>query len=233
MLMLTEKEVPLRAEVQLYTPGNDVPEYVDENPIVFRAMLGGIPHRKKLYHIVDGKPVAGLEGFADGMRFSPVKVYNQGNAPTGRRYAVFENGKRMFEKVKYGRIACEVTKSPDDSEIVDSAHFPFKSLSISGIPVFESKMRRLSSYSDAELIDALEAKQEEIEQFEALRVNLDESVIRTGIQKASEAKIPLIEALARRYRGSNMTELIGLLQRFGEEYLFGIQLPDNAELVPV
>ena len=94
-IMLTEKQVPAGMYVNLFMPERDVPEEMDGKVMRFRAMVGGIPSRVKLYHMEDDVPIVGLEGFVEGARFSLEEVYSPQNAPVGKEYVVYLRGERM------------------------------------------------------------------------------------------------------------------------------------------
>lgn len=94
-LVFTEKEVPVGMHVHLYMNGSDKPEEMDGVPMEFRCMIGGVPARTKIYHMENGRPVAGLEGFADGARFSPSQIFSPEDAPVGGEFAVYVEGERM------------------------------------------------------------------------------------------------------------------------------------------
>lgn len=98
-IILTERQVPVGARVNLYMPKNNEPEKMDGETMILRAMIGGVPARKKLYHLgEEDKILAGLEGFVEGTRFSPAEAYTPQDAPVGGKYAVYVNGRRMRKR---------------------------------------------------------------------------------------------------------------------------------------
>ena len=52
IIRLKEDQVPLGIRVNLYLGENNNPEIIDGEPMVLYALIGGIPKRKKLYHII-------------------------------------------------------------------------------------------------------------------------------------------------------------------------------------
>ncbi len=50
-LLISEGEVPIGAKVHIHLPGRDNPDEVNGSPVVFLALYGGVPMRKKLYPI--------------------------------------------------------------------------------------------------------------------------------------------------------------------------------------
>lgn len=109
-LFLKEKEVHVGMVVALCFEGKEQPE-VDENqkPLLLKALLGGVPTRKKLYPLDggiiahksrDGETVGaitahGLEEFKPDVRFMPTQTFLPHEAPTNTEFVVFVDGKRL------------------------------------------------------------------------------------------------------------------------------------------
>lgn len=122
-LLLVERDVPLGAQVNVFCNGMDKAERIDDKVVVLKAMVGGVPARKKLYHMVDGKPIAGLEGAVEGTYFSPTIVYTPKNAPVDGRYAIFLSGEKMLDnEANCGPTPFEVTKRQNGELIVTSRY---------------------------------------------------------------------------------------------------------------
>lgn len=109
-LFLKEKEVHVGMVVALCLEGKEQPEMDEkQKPLVLKALLGGVPTRKKFYPLDggiiahkshDGKTVGAitahsLEGFQSNVRFMPTQVFLVYKAPVNTEFVVFVDGKRL------------------------------------------------------------------------------------------------------------------------------------------
>jgi hypothetical protein len=235
-LMWTEAEIPMGADVHLYIGGNDEPEMIDDKPIVWRPMTGGIPNRRKIYHIQGNRVVAGLRGFREDALFSPVSVYNPSDAPADANYAVFEEGQRKIDTFPSGDTKPYRAAKGFDGGVFISHQFPFRSYYPLGIPVLDCKLRRLTQYSYDELVEAIKKYGDDIGRFRKMeedpRFHVDSVQFASEIEHMQNKRMEMMEVLARTHRHS-VGELILAMKDIDCEYLVDAQLDEDAQLVPI
>jgi len=215
-LFFSADEVPVGIRTNLFLPGNDSPETHEGSPVVFRVLYGGIPMRKKIY--LDGTISGfGIDGATEGVRFSPEEVYSAENAPTGKRYLPFVNGRRVQSDAKNPHPA-EVVKYNNDV-FYFSCCFPFQQLDVTGIPAYEEEARLYSHLSDEALVGFSKNPYRGLSVFAPLT---------TAEFRGTTA----LEILARRHREKDDVGLVELLEQIGNKYLTVCELPADALLVP-
>ena len=238
-LMLSEREVPVGAKVRIHLPGEDKPDEVDGTPVVFLALYGGVPMRKKLYQVPGGIQVSeggsvrasGLEGFVEDVRFSPVQTYSPKDAPVGGKYAVFEDGQRMRKEFRGGDLLLYEVAKGYEGELVFSNAFPFLP-ALPGVPVFEFEMERFKETSEEELVGMLRGYEERVALYEKLGLT---NSFKSQIGQEQHEYMKVVEAIARRHRQSP-ADLIKVLKdagNAGSRYLLEEKLQPTAQLVRV
>ena len=240
-LRLVSKDIPIAVNAHLFLPGSDLPEPYEGSPMVFRALYGGVPIRRKVYHMKGNVPAAGFEvdGFKEGIIFSPAELYTPQEAPSGRRYVPFVNGQRLVhgERLHEAEVTkLEITKP--DAEFFYSCSFPFAG---QYFPPFvgEFQLRNFLDMPDADIVLALRNMDRTTNETRALR---DRGVFGRGdyfqseINKVNEDAQLAIESLARRHRIKDDAQIVRLLQTAGDigtRYLARCELPPDVLLAPL
>jgi hypothetical protein len=168
-------------------------------------------------------------GFKEGVRFSPVEVYNPQDAPTDRKYAVFSDNKRMMHRQEgQSDHPYKAVKSGD--RIIVACGFPFYSCSYA---FAEDVRRQYISTPDEYLLKTLDAVRRDIASVGELPEHLRSRF--SGSDSARESlrrEERLLEALAGKHR-SSIPDMVGLFERIGPEYLADMPLPVDAQLIPL
>lgn len=108
-------EVPIGALVRFCIPGSDEP--VDDVPAL-TCLLGGVPHRPKLYDLNGDNPAifGECDKFVDGVRFVPADIYTAETAPEMMEFIVHSDSDWLNYEA-YPRYRMRVTKLADGSFI--------------------------------------------------------------------------------------------------------------------
>ncbi len=107
--LLKEQQVHTGMTVALCVEGKtELEKGEDDQPLILKAMLGGIPNRRKFYPIegIRWNPspqllepgdlsAISIEGFRPEVRFMPLQIFNAKDAPANTHFVVFVNGERL------------------------------------------------------------------------------------------------------------------------------------------
>lgn len=131
-------EVPIGALVRFCIPDSDEP--VDDVPAL-TCLLGGVPHRPKLYDLTGDNPAifGECDKFVDGVRFVPAETYSAETAPEKMAFIVHSGGDWLNYEA-YPRYRMLVTK-------LDDGTF----MSVCGY-AYDHWLRRLELPEDARLV---------------------------------------------------------------------------------
>ncbi|KHO47390.1 MAG: hypothetical protein QT00_C0002G0042 [archaeon GW2011_AR5] len=223
-LRLPPQELPIGVDAHIFVSGNDHPEAYEGSPMVFRALYGGVPMRRKVYHMENGKPVAGFEGFKDGVTVSPAELYTLQDAPSGRRYVPFADGKRLIHG-QYPHGA-EVTKP--SNVLFYSCSFPFR---IS--PHYDFEIEGFRNMSDGEVMAFLQDMRSKRISTENLKGRIPADMAETELRRINSEIESGIRALVKRCKDD--VRIVELLQSLdeGAHYLPVAELPENTLLAPL
>ena len=235
-LFLTEQEVPLGSKVHIYLPESQSADEFNGEKVVFQTLLS-TRLTKRFYEVpsgiqqvADGVILAqGMEGFVEGVLFSPVEVHSVESAVVNKRYAVFIDGKAAITEFRDSKAShkCEVVKGYD-SEFALSFLYPFVQPVYNGAFDYQVK---IYSYDSDTLVSKLRESQEQIALLRDKSRNLP-----SFLSKVENEQVYLLEALARHYRQDSLSDLIRTVKSIdglAEKYLSFQQLPANAQLVPL
>ncbi len=115
-LFLKEEQVHVGMTVALCLEGKTEPERDEKGCLIFRALLGGVPMRRKFYPTegiqwrpnLEPKPAdpkvphcpgvliaRSMIGFRSDVRFMPLEIFDTASAPPETRFVVFVDGERL------------------------------------------------------------------------------------------------------------------------------------------